>query len=536
MSLQNRLFKPTPSPLEVEQQKLQQGKFEAPDNMVNQISKDHLTDVIKGLAGQYQGETDEGRKKVIEARLKSIGVYFMQKEIEATNKDSNQRLIKEFDDFLLGKSKYNTDPKYAKMVFWGKRKLVGESIDDYLKTILEKKIEFDTRMGMMRRGGYIPSDIEEAWYYYLFVLCNKNSPTDMFFKPWEAYYPAPLNPPHQKDLRKGATYDQIKDPETGNDLKPDNIPPSEQRDKFEYVTQDDEARPRLMGARSQPQNMRPKPYDSDRIGTYNPSHYDENELKLAAPPAIDEEDKGALAVGEKIDQVMRSLSMSLKEIFMDAQKIKYEKGEATPPPSSPSGLQRSPTVGYTPPGKQSFKDVLSSESDYTVTSRFFAIDLPPEESKIQEEREEFFLSQLTKARRYAIIEQLKANRSLSLAHLNGLKSDDEEYKNTWTRINKQNAKILFIERYQKKQENIEEIDKQKQTEGGAATPDMPPLVSSPAKQTTTVLSSVETPKEQKSELIEVIPKQLFKHETPEEKKERKAKAKARKQIEQMSPE
>jgi len=352
MSLQNRLFKPTPSPLEVEQQKLQQGKFEAPDNMINEISKDHLYDVITKLSGEYQKQTDEGKKKVIEARLKSIGVYFMQKEIESSNKDANQRLIKEFDDFLLGKSKYNVDPKWSKMVFWGKRKLVGPSIDDYLKTILEKKIEFDTRIGMMRRGGYIPSDIEEAWYYYLFVLCNKKSPTDMFFKPWEAFYPAPLLPPHQKDLSNG----KVLDPENNDDPIPpndyDNQPPP-----GDFILQDDEAIPRLMGKRNQDlKTQTPKTF-TDRP-PYDPLDPPPGRSTLSPggqPKAEGEEVASGINQDDKSGQVLDALSrigdgiMEQKSLLVEKQKYAYPTKSTTASPvlltqpiADPKGKSRDP--------------------------------------------------------------------------------------------------------------------------------------------------------------------------------------------------
>ena len=352
MSLQNRLFKPTPSPLEVEQQKLQQGKFEAPDNMINEISKDHLYDVITKLSGEYQRQTDEGKKKVIEARLKSIGVYFMQKEIESSNKDANQRLIKEFDDFLLGKSKYNVDPKWAKMVFWGKRKLVGPSIDDYLKTILEKKIEFDTRIGMMRRGGYIPSDIEEAWYYYLFVLCNKKSPTDMFFKPWEAFYPAPLLPPHQKDLKTK----EVLDPENDNaPIAPDDY--DNQPPPGDFILQDDEAIPRLMGKRSQDlKTQTPKTF-TDRP-PYDPLDPPPGSSTLSPggqPGAEGEEVPPGVNQDNKSSQVLDALSrigdgiMELKGLLVEKQKYAYQTKSTTASPvlltqpiADPKGKSRDP--------------------------------------------------------------------------------------------------------------------------------------------------------------------------------------------------
>jgi hypothetical protein len=140
----------------------------------------------------------------LEERIRAAGVYQMQKELEAMEGEADTDYVSEFRDFILGKSAYNTNKnKDVKPVPWGNRRLVGKDFDIYLNAIWDKRQQFETKIAGLKASGLAPSNIEDAWLYFMFVLKNPqdlNKMTeDMFLKPWDNFMPGELSPYIHKD-------------------------------------------------------------------------------------------------------------------------------------------------------------------------------------------------------------------------------------------------------------------------------------------------------------------------------------------------
>lgn len=183
--------------------------FRAPSFARNKMMAEKTGEVIKVLAerrnqldtyfpnfgNQWDRNGAEARrlaKKEIDSRIKAAGFYQMEKQIQQINQDIDADYIAEFRDFLLGKSKYNN------VIHWGRRKLIGDDIDRYLEAVFDKKAEFDKLVLKFKTTGYIPSNLDEAWFYFNFILKHPDITGEQieatFLKPWEAFYPAPLSP------------------------------------------------------------------------------------------------------------------------------------------------------------------------------------------------------------------------------------------------------------------------------------------------------------------------------------------------------
>lgn len=123
------------------------------------------------------------------AKKNAMQVYLQQMELEAWDAEATECYIREFRDFLQGKSKYNTDDRYKHLVPWRNHKLVGKDIDAYLDAVLDKKIEFDAKIAKMFNTKMAPRTIQDAWLYFVFICTGKKPPTDIFLKAWDAFYP-----------------------------------------------------------------------------------------------------------------------------------------------------------------------------------------------------------------------------------------------------------------------------------------------------------------------------------------------------------
>jgi hypothetical protein len=118
----------------------------------------------------------------------AMQVYLQQMQLEHWDSEANECYIKEFRDFLQGKSKYNTE-QYKHLVPWTNHALVGRDIDAYIDAVLDKKIEFDSKIAKMFNTKMAPRNLQDAWLYFVFIVKQKNPPTDLFLKAWDAFYP-----------------------------------------------------------------------------------------------------------------------------------------------------------------------------------------------------------------------------------------------------------------------------------------------------------------------------------------------------------
>jgi hypothetical protein len=119
----------------------------------------------------------------------AMQIFLQQMQLQAWDSEADECYLKEFRDFLQGKSKYNQDGKYKHLVPWGKHALVGKDIDAYIDAVLDKKIEFDAKIAKMFRSKMAPRTLQDAWLYYVFICTGKKPPTDLFLKSWDAFYP-----------------------------------------------------------------------------------------------------------------------------------------------------------------------------------------------------------------------------------------------------------------------------------------------------------------------------------------------------------
>lgn len=110
-------------------------------------------------------EPDEFREK----KKKVFQKLIWQLETDNWPQDFDQRAkreyIIEFVNWMLGKSHYNSDLKTTP---WGRSRLVGDSISDYIETLVGKKTNYELAIQKLRC--FIPSDIDTAWLYFKFIV------------------------------------------------------------------------------------------------------------------------------------------------------------------------------------------------------------------------------------------------------------------------------------------------------------------------------------------------------------------------------
>lgn len=71
----------------------------------------------------------------------------------------------DFIKWMMGTSEYNLDLKKTP---WGRNKLVGPGIPEFIEGYIDKKTSYELAVQKMR--AMIPSNIDEAWLYYKFVV------------------------------------------------------------------------------------------------------------------------------------------------------------------------------------------------------------------------------------------------------------------------------------------------------------------------------------------------------------------------------
>lgn len=174
---------------------LQEGKI--PDALSKEWFERRCKETMSWLNENRNKALTAGRTLDAEnwkARMDALNVFWMQKQMGDWEGDKQEELMKQFRDFLLGKSKWNEDKNSP--IWWGKRKLVGADIDVYLEATMDAKYEFDKTYNMVCNTGKIPSNLREAWMFFCYKLKRGTKvPTDLFLKTWEAFYPAPMSEP-----------------------------------------------------------------------------------------------------------------------------------------------------------------------------------------------------------------------------------------------------------------------------------------------------------------------------------------------------
>ena len=117
------------------------------------------TDAMEKAVRSYaeKHSMTEAEKAAFETKV----IQERQKLIEG---EIDQNYINEFNCWITGTSQYN-NPDYTP---WGRRRLVGESIEAYLDQYVEKKSNFHLEMAKLRRT--IPDDINTAWLYFSTIV------------------------------------------------------------------------------------------------------------------------------------------------------------------------------------------------------------------------------------------------------------------------------------------------------------------------------------------------------------------------------
>jgi hypothetical protein len=173
-------FEPPKDPIELENAKRE---WEIPHS-------DKLAYIEKKFREKYLAIDNDGtmRQEDKQAIKNAMQVYLQQMQLEAWDSEANECYIKEFRDFLQGKSKYNT-PQYKHLVPWTNHALVGKDIDAYIDAVIDKKLEFDMKIAKMFNTKMAPRTLQDAWLYFIFIVKQKKPPTDLFLKAWDAFYP-----------------------------------------------------------------------------------------------------------------------------------------------------------------------------------------------------------------------------------------------------------------------------------------------------------------------------------------------------------
>ncbi len=182
-------FKPPEDPYDEEKKKK---IWEVPNILKMQYINEKLSEKEIKLTDK-QGVYAHLGSEEYSAKLNAIEVYKMQIEMEAYDAECNDCYIREFRDFLLGKSKYNKDPIFKAKVPWGEHRLLGADIDAYIDAMIDKKLDFDKKIAKMTMFKLAPRNIQDAWLYYVFIVTGKTPPVDLFLKPWDAFYNIPEN-------------------------------------------------------------------------------------------------------------------------------------------------------------------------------------------------------------------------------------------------------------------------------------------------------------------------------------------------------
>lgn len=110
-----------------------------------------------------QPDSQDERKKQVFQKL--IWQMEGEKWPDEFDKKAKREYIIEFVNWILGKSKYNLDLKTTP---WGKARLVGKGISEYVEELVGKKTNYELAVQKLRC--FIPDDIDTAWLYFKFIV------------------------------------------------------------------------------------------------------------------------------------------------------------------------------------------------------------------------------------------------------------------------------------------------------------------------------------------------------------------------------
>lgn len=164
-------------------QELKKKQWEAPNLIKMEYIDRKLREKEEAIKNAKNMQFEEAA-----AKLNAIEVYRMQTEMETYDSEVNECFLKDFRDFLQGKSAFNKNPK---LVPWKEHPLIGKDIDAYLDAMLDKKLEFDKKIAKMTMFKMAPRNLQDAWMYYVFIVRGKSPPVDLFLKDWDAFYAIP---------------------------------------------------------------------------------------------------------------------------------------------------------------------------------------------------------------------------------------------------------------------------------------------------------------------------------------------------------
>lgn len=112
---------------------------------------------------------------------------------EFIDRQVDKSFVEEFHNWILGKSKLNTEENNTP---WGAQRLTGKSINAYLHSFVDSKMDFQTKLAKLKL--FPPQTIGEAWLYYKYIVCKKEPLDEDYlsdFNYWTnpAYYQEGVN-------------------------------------------------------------------------------------------------------------------------------------------------------------------------------------------------------------------------------------------------------------------------------------------------------------------------------------------------------
>ncbi len=153
-------------------------------------------------------------------------------QIDTDSIDSkiNNAFAEDFILWLQGKSMYNVKAQQVKdangpdpqgflyKTPWGNKKLHGKSIDIYIRSLADSKMNLTNTLTKMRAA--IPNDIYDAWLYYKYIVREAElNPEDFFLPDFNKWTNQPPNPNDPRSRPEGGAMpndgypDQSPDPE-----------------------------------------------------------------------------------------------------------------------------------------------------------------------------------------------------------------------------------------------------------------------------------------------------------------------------------
>lgn len=180
-------FKPPMNPLEMEQgsHKMMPGAKwkKGYTKMLRDKKMDHLFSDEHVYTPEFRGDTKDIKKDVWTwgALIDEMNEFDEEKDA-----DAHQAFISEFTCWLMGKSRWN----HPNITPWGYQRLVGDSIQEFIKEFVMKKVDFALELQKLKADPQPPITIADAWIYWKFLV----TPLDL------------------KKAEKGLNYNDAKNP------------------------------------------------------------------------------------------------------------------------------------------------------------------------------------------------------------------------------------------------------------------------------------------------------------------------------------